>query len=75
MIYILIGFITALAVNLVAYFGFGATTFWEADWVNYASLLALVAGVVGAFLSEMRCTLCRALGERWRLFCSGSCNW
>lgn len=75
MIYILIGFLAAFVVNVVAYFAYGAETFWQADWVNYASLLAILGGILAAFLSELRCNLCRILGKRWRIFCTRSCHW
>ena len=75
MIYLLIGLLATLAFNLVVYFAFGAETFWRASWVNYASFAMILSGVVVAMLSELRCNLCRRLGERWRFLCSGSCYW
>ena len=75
MIYLLFSLLIAIGFKIVVYFAYGPETFWHEPWVNHVFWGIIGGGVLLLSLSELRCSLCRVLRERWRLLCTGGCYW
>lgn len=75
MIYLLLSLSIAIGFKIVVYFAYGPETFWHEPWVNHVFWGIIGGGVLLLSLSELRCSLCRVLRERWRFLCTGECYW
>ena len=74
-IYLLCSLMMAITFHIVVYFAYGTETFWQEPWVNHVFWGIISSGVLLLLLSELRCSLCRELWDRWRLLCTGDYYW
>ena len=75
MSYLLSSLLVAILFQIVVYFAYGTEAFWREPWVTHIFWGIIGGGVLLLSLSQLRCSLCRVLRDRWRFLCTGECYW